>query len=91
MVLAVTPSETGPGSGRAGHPRTKPEILTALESNARTLATFFSALPAPVFFDGDSDHWGPGHHLVHLTQASVAMERALRSPARACARPTCRH
>lgn len=79
MVRSVTPSETGPGSAKTPHPRTKPEILAALEKNAQTIEAFFSTIPDPAFFDGDSDRWGPGHHLVHLTQASVAMERALRS------------
>ena len=63
------------------HPGTKAEILSALEANAETLAGYFSSLPAGVFFAGDSDHWSPAHHLVHLTQTSAAVERGLRSVA----------
>jgi DinB superfamily len=61
------------------HPGTKAEILAALESNAETLAAYFSSIPANAFFAGDSDHWSPGHHLVHLAQTSAAVERGLRS------------
>ena len=63
------------------HPETKAEILAALDANARKIAEYFSALPARLCFDGDPDHWGPGHHLVHLTQTSTSVERALRSGA----------
>src|SRR5437773_11362020 len=63
------------------HPATKQEIIGALESNAQSIAEFFSRLPDGPFFDGDPDHWSPAHHLVHLTQANVAVERALRSGA----------
>lgn len=61
------------------HPATQSEILSALESNAQSIVQFFSSLPGPQFFDGDSDHWSPAHHVVHLTQASVSVERAMRS------------
>ena len=61
------------------HPATKLEILAALESNAEFCAEFFAKLPDSVMFDGDPDHWSPAHHLVHLTQASISVERALRS------------
>jgi DinB family protein len=63
------------------HPATKPEIIAALESNARTIVEFFSSLSDRQAFDGNADHWGPAHHLVHLTKSSVAVERALRSGA----------
>src|SRR2546422_9676931 len=61
------------------HPVTKLEIIAALESNAESCAQLFSSLPDRPMFDGDPDHWSPAHHLVHLTQASVSVERALRS------------
>src|SRR2546422_10513139 len=63
------------------HPVTKLEIIAALESNAESCAQLFSSLPDRPMFDGDPDHWSPAHHLVHLTQANVAVERALRSGA----------
>ena len=63
----------------ATHPGTQEEILAALEANARTLEAYFSAIPAGAFFDGDSDRWSPGHHLVHLTAGSVAFAKALGS------------
>jgi hypothetical protein len=61
------------------HPATQLEILEALESNARSIVEFFSGLPERHFFDGDPEHWGPAHHLRHLTEASISVERALRS------------
>ena len=63
------------------HPRTQPEILAALEANARTIADYFAALPAEVFFAGDSDHWGPGLHLAHITRTSRQITGGLRSGA----------
>lgn len=68
-------------SRSVAHPRTRPEILAALEGNARTIAAYFAALPAAVFLDGDSDHWSPGHHLAHLTATSAAIARGLSSGA----------
>src|SRR5437867_11575710 len=61
------------------HPATKPEIIAALQSNALSIAEFFSRLPDGPFFDGDPDHWSPAHHLVHLTRVNIAVERGLRS------------
>lgn len=61
------------------HPSTKPQIIAALESNARIIAEYFSAKPESVLFVGDPEHWGPGHHLIHLTRTSAAIERGLRS------------
>ncbi|HKQ57003.1 MAG TPA: hypothetical protein VJY35_03975 [Candidatus Eisenbacteria bacterium] len=61
------------------HPATGREIIAALESNAQNIAVFYRTLPERVVLDGDSDHWGPAHHLVHLTMGSVALERGLRS------------
>jgi len=63
------------------HPATQLETIAALESNAQAIVAFFSSLSDAVAFDGDSDHWSPAHHLVHLTAANVAVERALRSKA----------
>jgi hypothetical protein len=63
------------------HPATKLEIIEALESNAQAIVEFFSQLPDPQFFVGDPDHWGPAHHLLHLTRASASVEPALRSGA----------
>ena len=61
------------------HPVTKLEIIAALESNAQAIVAFFANLSDRLAFDGDADHWGPAHHVVHLTQASVSAEQALRS------------
>ncbi len=61
------------------HPQTKAEILAALESNASTIVEFFSTQPEARLLGGDSDHWGPLHHLVHLTRTSAAIQRGLRS------------
>lgn len=63
------------------HPATQPEIIEALESNARAIVEFFSRLPDPQFFEGDPDHWGPAHHLLHMTRTSASLEPALRSGA----------
>jgi len=61
------------------HPVSLPDSLEALERSGRAVVEFFSSLPEPAFFEGDSDHWSPAHHVVHLTRASVAVEKALRS------------
>ena len=61
------------------HPQTQTEILTALESNATTIVDFYSAQPEAKLYGGDSEHWGPLHHLVHLTRTSTAIQRGLRS------------
>jgi len=66
-------------SGRAPHPATRSEIVAALESNAESIATSFSPLPDTVVVTGDPEHWGPAHHLVHLTMTSKAIARGLRS------------
>lgn len=60
------------------HPTTKTEILAALESNAEALDSCFSAQPDRALFTGDPDHWGPAHHLHHLTLTSLAIARGLR-------------
>jgi len=62
------------------HPVTKLEILAALESNASSLADLFAAAPDARLFAGDSEHWGPAHHLLHLTRTSLAIQRGLGSP-----------
>jgi len=61
------------------HPVTKLEIIAALESNAESILAFFSSLPDRLLFEGDADHWGPAHHLIHLTQSSESVTGALRS------------
>src|SRR5262245_23937023 len=61
------------------HPSTCPEILAALESNANSIAAFFTGQPDRLIFTGDPDHWGPGHHLAHLTRTSGAIARAMQS------------
>src|SRR5262245_37616753 len=61
------------------HPRTLAEVLVALESNAQLATELFSQISEALFFDGDSDHWSVAHHLLHLTQTSVAVDRGLRS------------
>src|SRR5207245_166067 len=48
-------------------------------SNAQSIVAFFSTLSDRQAFDGDADHWGPAHHLVHLTKDNVSVERRLRS------------
>ncbi len=63
------------------HPVTRLEIIEALESNAQSIAEYFSGLSDRVVFAGDPEHWGPAHHLVHLTRSSAAVERSLRSAA----------
>jgi hypothetical protein len=61
------------------HPATQAEILEALKSNAASIAEFFSGQPDRVILSGDPDHWGPGHHLEHITRTSIAVQRGLRS------------
>jgi hypothetical protein len=61
------------------HPVTHEEIIASLERSARTVVDTFSAIPDATFFDGDSDHWAPAHHLVHLTRASAFVAQALRA------------
>ena len=67
--------------GRVSQPQTKPEILAALESNANAIDSFFSGQPDHVLFTGNSDHWGPAHHLHHLALTSQAVARGLRKSA----------
>jgi NAD(P)-dependent dehydrogenase (short-subunit alcohol dehydrogenase family) len=62
-------------------PQTKPEILATLESNANAIDSFFSGQPDHVLFTGNSDHWGPAHHLHHLALTSQAVARGLRKSA----------
>jgi hypothetical protein len=61
------------------HPRTKADVLAALEANAQTIATLYATLPGDALAEGDPDHWGPAHHLVHLTLTSRAIAGGLRS------------
>jgi hypothetical protein len=61
------------------HPVTGPEILAALASNADVIAGYYLARPDHDLLTGDTDHWGPAHHLVHLTMTSRAIARGLRS------------
>src|SRR5438105_13494080 len=61
------------------HPASQSEILEALQSNARNIVEFFSSILEGPFFEGDLEHWGPAHHLIHLTRTSAAIERGLRS------------
>ena len=63
------------------HPATRPEIVAALESNQLAIVACYSTLPDDVLFAGDPDHWGPAHHLVHLTRTSETITRGLRSGA----------
>lgn len=60
-------------------PSTKADILSALESNAESLRTLFSGRLDEAIFTGDPEHWGPAHHLLHLTMTSRAIARGLRS------------
>lgn len=61
------------------HPSTQSEILAALESDTNAIASYFRAQPESTLFTGDPDHWGPAHHLRHLTLSSQAITRGLRS------------
>jgi hypothetical protein len=61
------------------HPQRQSEIIAALESNAGTIAAFFSAQHDHKVLVGDPEHWGPAHHLAHLTRTSRAITRGLRS------------
>jgi len=61
------------------HPSTLPEILDALDSNSRRAAELFATVPEALLFDGDSEHWSPAHHLVHLTAVAKAVARELSS------------
>jgi len=56
---------------------TRDEILAELASNSDALAAFYGAQPEARLFTGDPDHWGPAHHLVHLTMTSRAIVRGL--------------
>jgi DinB superfamily len=62
---------------RMPHPATQREIIAALESNAHSIVEFFTSVPDRLMLEGDPDHWGPAHHLIHLTQASTSVARAL--------------
>src|SRR5262245_20680334 len=61
------------------HPRTLTEVVEALDSNASLATELFSQISDALLFDGDSDRWSVAHHLLHLTQTSVAVDRGLRS------------
>jgi hypothetical protein len=61
------------------HPTTKPEINAALEANAASIAEFFASQPDRAIFAGDPEHWGPAHHLVHLTRTSADIRDEMRS------------
>jgi hypothetical protein len=61
------------------HPVTTPETLAALEANAQLIAEFYARIPDALLFTGDPEHWGPAHHLIHLTRTSAAIARGLRS------------
>jgi len=60
------------------HPTNKAEILAALESNLEAIESFFTMQPDNALFTGDPEHWGPAHHLHHLTLTSRAITRGLR-------------
>jgi hypothetical protein len=61
-------------------PYTLKELLAALESGAREIEVFFRALPRETFFKGDDIHWGPAHHISHLTLAYKRAGRAFAAP-----------
>jgi hypothetical protein len=68
-------------------PSTLPEILEALAAGGREIEAYFLALPNSPFFDGDATHWGPAHHLSHLTIGHKRVARGLGSPALLPANP----
>ena len=43
------------------------EICNKLESGQNDIVTFVRKLNDEVFFKGSDEHWGPAHHLAHLT------------------------
>jgi hypothetical protein len=69
-------------------PHALPEILAALETGTRDIETYFLSIPAAEFFGGDMAHWGPAHHLSHLTLGHVRVGRAFGAPAALPAHPT---
>ncbi|MCC6348666.1 MAG: DinB family protein [Candidatus Eisenbacteria bacterium] len=75
----------GGGRARVGSvpdPHALPEILAALEANSREIEDFFGGLPNEAFFSGDEQHWGPAHHLSHLSIAHRRVGRGLSTPAK---------
>lgn len=61
-------------------PHSLPEILAALEANSREIVEYFPSLSREVFFSGDELHWGPAHHLSHLTIAHRRVAKGLAAP-----------
>ena len=61
-------------------PHSLPEILAALEANSREIVEYFPTLSRETFFSGDEQHWGPAHHLSHLTIAHKRVAKALAEP-----------
>ena len=62
-------------------PHTRDEIVAALEARSRELLEAVAAIPDAAFMAGDTERWGPGQHLAHLTSAHVRLARALADPA----------
>ncbi len=60
------------------NPTTHSELLVTLEANADVVAGYFGSLPTDHAFAGDSDHWSPAHHLVHLTKVCTSIAGGLR-------------
>ena len=67
-----------PDAEVTGRPASLPEILTLLTANADVVAGYFASLPGDRAFTGDSDHWSPAHHLVHLTRVCRSITAGLR-------------
>lgn len=62
-------------------PRTRDEILAALEARSREVLEAVAAIPDDAFMAGDTERWGPGQHLTHVTSAHARLARALADPA----------
>ena len=62
-------------------PRTRDEIVAALEARSRELLEAVAAIPDAEFMAGDTERWGPGQHLTHVTSVHARLARALADPA----------
>ncbi len=69
-------------------PSTLPEIRSALAASGDEVVRFFGAIPSTSFFTGDPKHWGPAHHLGHLTIAHARIAAGFRAGATLPPHPT---
>jgi len=61
-------------------PHALPDILAALETNAREIESYFAGLSRATFFSGNEHEWGPAEHLSHLTHAHERVARGFAAP-----------